>query len=181
VGVGVIDEPWPERLAASAVFCLHAPATVPIGIPGEIPVQLHFAADNAFAPESQVDAFRSGARCAGARATVQVYQDAGHFFTDQTLPLKVRHTRPASHRLGPDLARRPRGVQAVTAERATSVIGSEVTITPRHKLSLNSWVNRLRETGMRFFSSTGAPALGLATARNPRDKSETPSHRAALR
>lgn len=87
MGVGVISELWPERLRARAVFCLHAPPIVPIGIPRDTPIQLHVGENDAqFAPPDQVAAFRAGAASARARADVHLYRDAGHLFTDGTLP-----------------------------------------------------------------------------------------------
>jgi dienelactone hydrolase len=86
MGVGVIGELWPERLNAAAVFGFHAPIRVPEGIPASTPVQLHIAASDGFAPADQVAAFQDSAARAGAHATVHEYRDAGHFFTDLTLP-----------------------------------------------------------------------------------------------
>jgi dienelactone hydrolase len=86
MGVGVIGELWPERAAAAAVFCLHAPTSVPDGVRTGTPVQLHVAAGDPFAPPDQIAAFRDGAVANGAAASVYEYRDAGHFFTDNSLP-----------------------------------------------------------------------------------------------
>ena len=86
MGVGVIGELWPERLGAAAVFCLHAPTSVPPGVRVGTPVQLHVATGDRFAPEPQITAFQATARRTGAAASVHEYSGAGHFFTDATLP-----------------------------------------------------------------------------------------------
>ncbi len=86
MGVGVIGELWPERTGAAAVFCLHAPTSVPDGVLPGTPVQLHVAAGDRFAPADQIAAFRDSAVTTGAAATVYEYRDAGHFFTDVSLP-----------------------------------------------------------------------------------------------
>jgi dienelactone hydrolase len=86
MGVGVIGELWPQRPDAAAVFCLHAPTSVPDGVRAGTPVQLHVAAGDRFAPVDQIAAFRDGAVANGAAASVYEYRDAGHFFTDNSLP-----------------------------------------------------------------------------------------------
>jgi dienelactone hydrolase len=87
MGVGVLGELWPERITAAAVFCLHAPVTVPPGIPARTPVQLHVAeGDHRFAPADRIAAFTDSAERAGALASVHRYPGAGHFFTDPALP-----------------------------------------------------------------------------------------------
>ena len=86
MGVGVIGELWPERADAAAVFCLHAPTSVPDGVRTGTPVQLHVAAGDRFGPADQIAAFRESAVATGAAASVYEYRGAGHFFTDVSLP-----------------------------------------------------------------------------------------------
>jgi dienelactone hydrolase len=87
MGVGVVGALWPERLHAAAVFCLHAPTVVPLGVPAGTPVQLHVAADDErFAPPDQVQAFRASAAATAAAASVHEYHGAGHLFTDPVSP-----------------------------------------------------------------------------------------------
>jgi dienelactone hydrolase len=86
MGVGVIGELWPERTEAAAVFCLHAPTSVPDGVRTGTPVQLHVAAGDRFAPADQVAAFCESAGRTGAAASVYEYRGAGHLFTDVSLP-----------------------------------------------------------------------------------------------
>ena len=49
-------------------------------------MQLHVAADDRFAPADQIATFRESADATGAAASVYEYRDAGHFFTDVSLP-----------------------------------------------------------------------------------------------
>jgi dienelactone hydrolase len=70
MGVGVIGELWPQRADAAAVFCLHAPTTVPDGVGTGTPVQLHVAAGDPFAPADQIAAFRASAVATRAAASV---------------------------------------------------------------------------------------------------------------
>ena len=86
MGVGVISQVWPDRIAAAAVACLHAPASVPLGVRRGTPVQLHYAAGDRFAPPAQVAEFRRTAEAAAAAAIVREYEGAGHYFTDESHP-----------------------------------------------------------------------------------------------
>jgi dienelactone hydrolase len=86
MGVGVIGSLWPERLEAAGAILLHAPTTVPEGVPEGTPVQLHIGVGDPFAPEDQLAAFRDSAARAGADAALYSYPGAGHFFTDPELP-----------------------------------------------------------------------------------------------
>lgn len=86
MGVGVLGSLWPDRLTAAAVFCLHATTTVPANITPGTPVQIHAATDDPFAPPDQLAAFQTTAAHAGADTTVYTYPDAGHFYTDPSLP-----------------------------------------------------------------------------------------------
>ncbi|BCK56144.1 dienelactone hydrolase [Nocardia wallacei] len=95
MGVGVIGDLWPDRLAAAGVFLLHATTTVPEGIPSGTPVQAHVAAGDRFAPPDQLAAYQTSAARAGAQATLHSYPGAGHFYTDSSLP---DHDPDATHR-----------------------------------------------------------------------------------
>jgi dienelactone hydrolase len=86
MGVGVIGSLWPDRPAAGGVFLLHAAATVPEGIPAGTPVQAHVADGDRFAPSDQLAAFQASAAHAAAEATLHTYPNAGHFYTDPSLP-----------------------------------------------------------------------------------------------
>lgn len=86
MGVGVIDQVWPDRLGAAAVACLHAAASVPSGVRRGTPVQLHFGAGDRFAPAERVEEFRRSAEAAGAVALIREYDGAGHYFTDESHP-----------------------------------------------------------------------------------------------
>lgn len=86
MGVGVVGSLWPDRLAAAAVFFLHATAPVPEGIPAGTPVQAHVAEGDRFAQPDELAVFRASADRAGAAASLHVYPDAGHFYSDPSLP-----------------------------------------------------------------------------------------------
>jgi dienelactone hydrolase len=86
MGVGVVGSLWPERLAASGVFLLHATTPVPGGVGAGKPVQAHVADGDRFAPPDQLAAFRASAVYAGAEATLHTYPGAGHFYSDPSLP-----------------------------------------------------------------------------------------------
>lgn len=86
MGVGVIGQVWSDRLAAKAVACLHAPASVPPGVRPGTSVQLHYAAGDRFVPPEQVVEFRRSAEAAGAVALIREYENAGHYFTDESHP-----------------------------------------------------------------------------------------------
>ncbi len=49
-------------------------------------MQAHVAEGDQFAPPAQLAAFRASAAHAGADAAVHAYPDAGHFYTDPSLP-----------------------------------------------------------------------------------------------
>jgi dienelactone hydrolase len=86
MGVGVVGSLWPERLAASGVFQLHATTPVPAGVGAGTPVQAHVADGDQFAPPGQLAAFRASAVGAGADAALHTYPGAGHFCSDPSLP-----------------------------------------------------------------------------------------------
>ncbi|MFC7624107.1 dienelactone hydrolase family protein [Microlunatus sp. GCM10028923] len=86
MGVGVIAELWPERLAAAAVLLLHATTPVPAGVAPGTPVQTHVAVGDRFAPEDRLVAFQDSVAATGADGALFRYPGAGHFFTDPTLP-----------------------------------------------------------------------------------------------
>ncbi|GAA5167636.1 dienelactone hydrolase family protein [Pseudonocardia eucalypti] len=86
MGAGVVGSLWPDRLSAAAVFLLHATAPVPEGVPAGIPVQVHVAGGDRFAPPHELAVFRASAGRAGADASVHIYPDVGHFYSDPALP-----------------------------------------------------------------------------------------------
>jgi dienelactone hydrolase len=103
MGAGVVGNLWPDRPAARAVFLLHATTRVPDGVRPGTPVQTHIAANDPFAPLDQLTAFCASAERAGAAAALHTYPDAGHFFSDPSLPdhspAATRHTWKHVHTL----------------------------------------------------------------------------------
>ena len=85
MGVGVVGSLWPERLAASGVFLLHATTPVPGGVGAGTPVQAHVADGDRFAPPDEMAAFCASAMDAGADAALHTYPGAGHFYSDPSL------------------------------------------------------------------------------------------------
>jgi dienelactone hydrolase len=86
MGVGVVGTLWPERLDAAGVILLHATTQVPEGIDPGTPVDAHVADEDPFAPPEALAAFRDSAVHAHADASLHTYPDAGHFYTDPSLP-----------------------------------------------------------------------------------------------
>ncbi|NYE74967.1 dienelactone hydrolase family protein [Microlunatus parietis] len=86
MGVGVIADLWPGRLAAAAVLLLHATTPVPDGVAPGTPVQTHVAVGDRFAPERRLAEFQDSVAAAGVAGALFRYPRAGHFFTDPDLP-----------------------------------------------------------------------------------------------
>lgn len=86
MGVGVIADLWPDRLAAAAVLLLHATTRVPEGVAPGTPVQTHVAVGDRFAPEHRLADFQDSVAATGAAGALYRYPGAGHFFTDPALP-----------------------------------------------------------------------------------------------
>jgi dienelactone hydrolase len=86
MGVGVVGSLWPDRLAAAGAFLLHSTTPVPEDVPAGTPVQAHVADGDRFAPPDQLAAFRASAVHAGAEASLHTYPNAGHFYSDPSLP-----------------------------------------------------------------------------------------------
>lgn len=74
MGAALVGDLWVSRPAAASVVLLHGVATVPPVV--EMPVQVHVAVGDRFAPEKSLTAL------ADAGAEIFRYPDAGHFFTD---------------------------------------------------------------------------------------------------
>ena len=64
---------------------LHGIAPVPASARAGLPVQVHLAEDDPFAPRQAVAEWQAGAARAGLAAQVFTYPGAGHFYTDPAL------------------------------------------------------------------------------------------------
>lgn len=86
MGVGVVGTLWPERRETAAVVLIHALCPLPVDVRPGVRLQVHASDADEFAPRSEVAALRRSAAEAGVRAQVFAYADAGHFYTDASLP-----------------------------------------------------------------------------------------------
>jgi len=86
MGAGVVSTLLPHRPDTAGVLLLHGLAPIPANSRAGLPVQLHVAEADEFAPPAEVSAWTEAATRAGADPQVFTYQDAGHFFTDASLP-----------------------------------------------------------------------------------------------
>lgn len=85
MGAGVIGSVWGQRPDAADVLLLHGITPVPAGVRRGLPIQVHVAEGDPFAPGQAVTEWRAGAAAAGAAAEVFSYPGAGHFYTDAQL------------------------------------------------------------------------------------------------
>jgi dienelactone hydrolase len=86
MGAGVVHELLPHRFDTAGVLLLHGLAEIPATARAGLPVHLHVADPDPFAPPAEVAAWRDTAARAGAAARVFTYPGAGHFYTDAELP-----------------------------------------------------------------------------------------------
>lgn len=86
MGAGVVSTLLPHRPETAGVLLLHGLAPIPANARAGLPIQLHVAETDEFAPPAEVAAWTEAARRAGADPQVFTYQQAGHFFTDASLP-----------------------------------------------------------------------------------------------
>jgi dienelactone hydrolase len=86
MGAGVVSALLPRRTDTAGVLLLHGLATIPTTARDGLPVQLHVAEADEFAPPADVAAWLDAATRTGADAQVFTYQHAGHFYTDPSLP-----------------------------------------------------------------------------------------------
>jgi dienelactone hydrolase len=86
MGTGVIGSVWDQRGTAAGVVLLHGIAPIPANVRAGLPVQVHLAEDDPFAPRQAVAQWQAAAVRAGLAAQVFTYPGAGHFYTDPGLP-----------------------------------------------------------------------------------------------
>jgi dienelactone hydrolase len=82
MGAGVIGSLWDQRGTAAGVVLLHGIAPVPASVRARLPVQVHLAEGDPFAPRQAVARWQDDAVRAGLAAQVFTYPGAGHFYTD---------------------------------------------------------------------------------------------------
>lgn len=85
MGAGVIGSVWDQHPDAAGVLLLHGITPVPAGARPGLPIQVHVAEDDPFAPGQAVAQWRADAASAGVAAEVFSYPGAGHFYTDSQL------------------------------------------------------------------------------------------------
>src|SRR5690348_13399072 len=86
MGAGVVSTLLPHRPDTAGVLLLHGLAPIPANARADLPVQLHVAEADEFAPPAEVSAWVEAATRAGVDPQVFIYQRAGHFFIDASLP-----------------------------------------------------------------------------------------------
>jgi dienelactone hydrolase len=86
MGAGIIHELLPHRPGTAGVLLLHGIAQIPATAREGLPVHLHAADPDPFAPPAAVAAWRAAAADSGAAAQVFTYPGIGHFYTDAELP-----------------------------------------------------------------------------------------------
>jgi dienelactone hydrolase len=85
MGAGVVSSIWPERRQAGGIVLLHGLASVPANLDLDVPVQVHVADSDPFAPPAQLEKWMRIAAASGISAETFRYPDLGHFFTDPSL------------------------------------------------------------------------------------------------
>jgi dienelactone hydrolase len=85
MGAGVIGSVWGQRRATAGLVLLHGIAPIPASARPGLPVQVHLALDDPFAPAAAVARWQADAARAGLAAQVHAYPGAGHFYTDPRL------------------------------------------------------------------------------------------------
>ncbi|MET9249711.1 dienelactone hydrolase family protein [Nonomuraea sp. NPDC003709] len=85
MGAGVVGELLPERRDTAGLLLLHGITEIPAAARTALPVQLHVADPDTFAPPAAVEGWEKAARSAGAAVEVFTYPGVGHFYTDANL------------------------------------------------------------------------------------------------
>lgn len=86
MGAGVVGTLLPDRPCAAAVLLLHGLADIPTTVRAGLPIQVHVADPDDFAPPAHIAAWLDTAALAGVDARVFTYPRVGHFYTDPDLP-----------------------------------------------------------------------------------------------
>ncbi|WP_214413287.1 dienelactone hydrolase family protein [Sphaerisporangium fuscum] len=85
MGAGVLGSLLAGGVDAAGVLLLHGITPIPASARAGLPVQVHVADPDAFAPPAAVAAWEKAARDAGAAVEVFTYPGVGHFYTDASL------------------------------------------------------------------------------------------------
>lgn len=85
MGAGVVSSTWPDRVLSSGIILLHGLAEIPQNARRGIPVTVHVADQDPFAPSDEVAKWTMRAEKAGVAAHVFTYTNVRHFYTDETL------------------------------------------------------------------------------------------------
>ena len=98
MGAGAIGSVWDQRETAAGIVLLHGIAPVPANARAGLPVQVHLAEDDPFAPRQAVAQWQTDAARAGLAAQVFAYPGAGHFYTTRAWPATTQPqpTRPGN-------------------------------------------------------------------------------------
>jgi dienelactone hydrolase len=86
MGVGVVGTLWPQRRETAAVVLIHALCPLPVNARQGLRLQVHAGEADTFAPPTEAAALLTAATEAGVRGQMFAYPDAGHFYTDASLP-----------------------------------------------------------------------------------------------
>ncbi|MEU3621314.1 dienelactone hydrolase [Amycolatopsis coloradensis] len=86
MGAAMVGTLLPRRPGTAGVLLLHAIAEIPATVREGLPIQLHAADPDDFAPPAALPGWLEAATRAGADARIFTYPRAGHFYTDASLP-----------------------------------------------------------------------------------------------
>lgn len=86
IGAAVVGALLPHRPDTAGVLLLHGLAPIPETARTGLPVQVHVADPDQFTPPADVATWIDAAGRSGTDARVFTYPQAGHFYTDKTLP-----------------------------------------------------------------------------------------------
>jgi dienelactone hydrolase len=86
MGAGIAASLWPGRPQATGILLLHGIADIPANAREGIPLQVHLAEPDEFAPADEMAAWRAHAARANISPEVFLYPGVGHLYTDQSLP-----------------------------------------------------------------------------------------------
>lgn len=85
MGANVATHLWEDRPDTAGLLLIHGLGEVPQVPRQGVPVQLHLAEPDAFAPEDRIAAWQSAADRAGVAVETFRYPGTGHLFTDPGL------------------------------------------------------------------------------------------------